>query len=400
MLTLSQSIAYEAIEDFINAPIPDGKRNDVICLSGSAGTGKSYLIRKLAYEDFKGIPTAVTDKASINVDGWSIYILLNIIKKEDIKTGKISYHLIFPHGWFKRVIFIDEASMIDKELWSIIQDKCDQCKIILVGDKYQLSVNSPANLFDKYPVIELYENNRQTDQSLIDVLEVARNGVIEGKIPNTLPYSDKVEYLHTLEECTHVFTTFNEPEDIALGFTDKAVNSMSRLIRKYKGKTNIPRMGDYMVMRNNISIHGRNIPSSSKLLVKDYLGKVTKTINSEITLDCYSLDVIYKHLTINVNMPVSSTMYRSILKYLANNKLKSDYSLTSMYIADLQFCNSSTVHLAQGDTYQKVLIHAKDILGTSNKKLDSESKARLFYTALSRAKEKVYIYDPENYFKN
>lgn len=410
MLTLSQSIALEALKDFLDRPIPNNQVNDIICLSGSPGTGKSYLISELAKDmpDDYIVKTAVTNKASNNIRGKTLCKLLGVTLQEDYHSGKTTYLSrgdASPIKIYGLNIVIDEASMIEEELWGIVQDKCKQCKIILIGDKYQLpAVKNPANLFDRYPVLELSEVVRQKDQSLIDVIEATKAGVIAGKVPTTLPPSDKVEYLYTPEVCTEVLSNFYEGLDVALAFTNNTVKALSFHMRQCIGKPYEPVIGDYMILRNYLEVNGCYFSPETEFSVSEIWGKRTVHVTDDITIKCHELRITTeKYNTENtfiVWVPVSSTKFDLVLKHLAQNKRWREYFIAKKKFADLRFCNCSTVHCSQGDTYRNVFIHAEDILGVASNRQGSAFKARLFYVALSRAKEKVYIYDPKRYFKN
>ena len=92
MLTNSQKKAIEEIKEFI--------KNDltVHCLSGSPGTGKSYLIETEIPKLLKNTPyflitTATTNKAAAVIHGVTLCKAYGISLKADMDTGVQDYNL-------------------------------------------------------------------------------------------------------------------------------------------------------------------------------------------------------------------------------------------------------------------------------------------------------------------
>lgn len=108
-----------------------------IMITGDAGTGKSYLIKKI--KEAKGEKCeilAFTNKASLNVSGKTIHSFLSISKDDKIKMEQLNKKLFNVD-----IIIIDEISMVSAYLWNfinLIKEIKPTLKFVLVGDNKQL----------------------------------------------------------------------------------------------------------------------------------------------------------------------------------------------------------------------------------------------------------------------
>lgn len=140
------------------------KTNENVFITGSGGTGKSYIL-KYVFQNFnknkvKYAITAPTGVSSININGQTLTSLFGISPKNDTfnsifddNTGKIKKNIIKPYVSKiinnLDVLIIDEISMITKDLFNIINIICKNIrkiynkpfggiKIIMFGDFLQL----------------------------------------------------------------------------------------------------------------------------------------------------------------------------------------------------------------------------------------------------------------------
>lgn len=149
-----QVSALKTLEDFISGD------ESCITLSGSAGTGKTTIIREfLDYLDDEQISYALaapTHKAKLVIEALTgaeaqtIHQLLALSPNIEIfaldyrdlvfETSKSSYaSLTIPYNG---VVIVDEASMINDDLFQLLLDKCSKAKskIIFVGEKLPVPV--------------------------------------------------------------------------------------------------------------------------------------------------------------------------------------------------------------------------------------------------------------------
>ena len=186
MFTDSQNKALREIQEFLTDKI-----QTVHCLSGSPGTGKSYLINNAIIplaeaEGWQIVVTATTNKAASILQGTTLCKAYGIALQANEYTGQQEYNTKNAKKLADSLIIIDEASMLDKVLWNIVIGKSIKCKFLLVGDQYQLpAVKGGFDAFGTYPVSMLTEVVRQKDAEFLNQISKMKEGVINKKV--TLP---------------------------------------------------------------------------------------------------------------------------------------------------------------------------------------------------------------------
>ena len=193
-----------------------------VMITGSAGTGKSFLVNHICKElDAKGITYRVlapTGVAALNVGGQTIHRFLGL--RPDIRTPD-DYIKIFKRSkvpWLTlKVLIIDEVSMIHPNLFMLFDAICrvhirnrmgqpfGGLQLILLGDYFQLSPvpekgdlpNAPKYIFetDVWKSLRLHVHvlthvMRQNEEDFIAALNDLRVGI----------YSDKVKAM--IAACT------------------------------------------------------------------------------------------------------------------------------------------------------------------------------------------------------
>lgn len=174
-----------------------------IILSGAAGVGKSYQVRKIieTYGDSKKIAlTSTTGIAAANIGGQTLHSFLNLgmIKTDDIQreVARIVYNPWAQWQEVKKtnILIIDEISMCDGFLFNIVEEVLRKIRensepfggvqVILVGDCYQLPpveantkgffFESSAFAFGNFKPVILTKVYRQNDKKFIDCLNRIR----------------------------------------------------------------------------------------------------------------------------------------------------------------------------------------------------------------------------------
>lgn len=181
VLNQDQETAANAIFQFL---LSEDKEFSV---SGPAGTGKTTLMKHVMthllpdYSDackllgtkpqtFEIALTATTNKATevlaqaTGFPAQTIHSFMNLKVLDDHKTG---VSRISPTRQFqihnRKLILIDEASMVDKALYEYLQKGTDKtCKIIYLGDRCQM-----APVFEK--ISRVYRNQKHTAELLTPV---------------------------------------------------------------------------------------------------------------------------------------------------------------------------------------------------------------------------------------
>lgn len=174
-------------------------KRESVFITGGAGTGKSYLIRKIIDEleknNLKILITASTGTAAYNINGRTVHNALGLKHKPEKNQMYTKEHIINSID----VIVIDEISMISCELFDIIYEGINEIRFknkinkniqyILVGDFLQLPPVDKNNKNIKFAfesknwkkcinkIIELKLNFRNKNNIYLDILEKIRNGI-------------------------------------------------------------------------------------------------------------------------------------------------------------------------------------------------------------------------------
>lgn len=390
MFTNSQIIALKDIAEFMIE-----STDSIHCLSGSPGTGKSYLIQyalpKLVPYDMDYIVCATTNKASALLNASTVHKVFNLTLKNDYRTGQTVLNTAKAKHIRNAFIVIDEASMIDIELWKIITQYTHNCKILLVGDSYQLpAVKMSADVFNKYPVSELTEVVRQRDPEFLNEIAKAKEGVIAKEMYNPQECdSIKIVSLKDKNQIKELLREFT-PEDKVLCYTNDAAIAYALQVRKLKNKDENFVVGDPVLSRN----YCESVTGTDTVYCEQELTIASLSEIKTITKDNYSLkvrEVTFNEVIGTFIYAVNSDEYKAILKESARLKDWTSYFYFKEKILDMRNHEACTIHCSQGSTYNRTFIDMADI----RKCRANSIKARLLYVALSRAKNEVYIYDSE-----
>lgn len=138
-LTKSQEKAWESLNSWVKS------QNPYAILRGSAGTGKTTLLKMINKLDARIRITATTNKASkvlreMGLDSCTIYSLLGIRMSPIEDELKLTLPDQIPFIMKNTIIVVDECSMINTQLLEFIKKTQQKCgiKFLFVGDHYQL----------------------------------------------------------------------------------------------------------------------------------------------------------------------------------------------------------------------------------------------------------------------
>lgn len=169
--------------------------NGVFILTGGPGTGKTTTVRgiisffhKLGRTVTLAAPTGRAAKRMSELTGMDSKTIHRLLEVEWSKEDKLNFKKNEQNPLETDVLIVDEASMIDVELFSNLINACKYgTRIILVGDSNQLPAVGPGNVLDDLissgivPFVKLTVIFRQAMKSLIIT---NAHDVIEGKYPN------------------------------------------------------------------------------------------------------------------------------------------------------------------------------------------------------------------------
>ena len=327
-------------------------------LMGSAGVGKSYVIKQgmkiLDKKNIKYTSTAFTNKATLQLNGETLHTLLRIDKNN--RLGNKWAHAL---GSKYDVIFVDEISMIKGSIWKLLSQLKTITGIIfiLVGDHRQLPPVVDENdeeytwitdWFNHSVVRDLANENRceltkrkRFDKPLFDML-------------NKLWNKDDFSILNNPTKCSK--------EDLINGTNICYTNKHRKIINEKC--MNIRKPNDAILIKYN-----KKNSESDKQHQDTYL-----YIDMPLIMFKTSTDKKFKK-----NELVQCIKYNNnkfTIKNIRDDEMELNISDFHYWVQPGYAC---TFHKSQGDTYTGLV----NIFGTS--RMNPNENKRAFYTALSRA---------------
>lgn len=405
LLTADQQKALEAFHSFVLDPI-----ETVFVLSGYSGTGKSTLIKtmleqlpgflktaRLIDPTVKEYPvelTATTNKAAetfgqiTGMGAATIHSYLGLRVQTDYETN--TTRLIPKSNEPKEdtLLFIDEASYVDKALLGYIFKLTRNCKIVFIGDPAQLTPvkSSGTPVFDaNFSGAHLSQVVRQAEGNpIVDLSTRFRHTVTSGDFFKFSPDGQAVVYMDRTDFNAAIAAEFTRPDwkyqdSKILGWTNKCTIGYNHWVRdQVKGSPHFQE-GDYAVCNKHVS-NGR------QTLKTDQLVRITRISEDETVRG-----VVGNHYVLDGSFiafgPKSVDDKNALVKRL---RAEEDYlaveEVESRWI-DLRAAYACTINKAQGSTYDRVFIDLDDIKRCNS----GEQIARMLYVAVSRARHQVFL---------
>lgn len=444
--TYKQQELFHLLVDFIFSK----DNQSLFLLKGYAGTGKtstiSVLVNSLWKAGKKAVLLAPTGRAAKVISGYSRRQALTIHKKiyfpKKQKNGSVDF-VLQPNKHTNTLFIVDEASMIPDrpqnsklfENGSLLDDLISyvysghQCKLILIGDTAQLppvklSV-SPALESDRLEYdynknvkqIELNEVTRQHDESGILANATLLRTLIEHDATEfkfDLNFPDIVRLQDGYDIQDAIMTSYDNDgvEDTAfIVRSNKRANQYNQQIRsKIRGQENEISAGDYvMVVKNNYfwlkdsSAAGFIANGDTCEIMRIYAIKELYGFRfAEVQIrmidypDQRPFDTVLLLDTLSSESPSlsyeeSNRLYEAVREDYAHEKSKYKQLLSikkNKYFNALQvkFSYAITCHKSQGGQWKTIFIEQPYLPeGVSKEYL------RWLYTAVTRAKEKLYL---------
>lgn len=423
-LNREQQQSFMDVIKFVNDP-----DEQFMTLSGGAGTGKTYFIAQVAKGILrhreKGSPlhtvavTATTNKAVAVIaeaighmsEVVTIYNFMNLRISENFSTGTVK--VIPTKNWCVHsgtLLIIDECSMINSELYKWLERGLDNtCKVLFVGDKNQLApikeeLSPIYSQGYKQSVLTIPVRNAE-QPALMALCEQMKQTVVTGiftpivEVPGVIDLIDGTQLKGILER----EYTQEDPARRVLAYTNKRVIEYNTHIRGLRGYVAPFEIGE--ILSNNSATNGGS--SNATTLYTDQLVRVLN-----ITDDRENHDIVKGYKVRTITMVVedltTGTLYEitcfadvndrsEVLKHYSSSKKWDRYFKIKNAFPDLRSVAASTIHKAQGSTYESVIVDLADIGRCTTKPQTS----RMQYVALSRARTRLYIRGclPARFFK-
>lgn len=409
-------------------------RYGLYLLEAPAGCGKtfccSFLIKHNSNQSYIIAPThkakQILGKTNENCNTIHRF-LRGKMTYDEFGNQKYIFH---PEELEDCIIFIDECSMINDEVFDILKNNYEKNNyLIFCGDPLQLPpINNEDNddlkynskmrkskSFDIKNKFELIENMRAKENPLgVCLINKARDSIKNKILPDFVAKCDIKAMLD--------FIYKKKQDFIVLAYSNVRVNFFNKIIRKKLFEIDEDdKLEDYYVneklifsgyrWERDITYYTSDLITIKKLEIenKDIYYKVCKC--NKILKKCIKCGIAnhktpYKNITFwkitdeysNIwYKPKKSedkkkfhdleTHYRNHCKTIKKSfDWVGYYSFVNFYDADLRYNYSTTIHKSQGDEWKYVFVDRNNLIQCAK-----ETFLRLtsYYTAISRMKNKV-----------
>ena len=420
-LTPQQQLAFDTITSCIANRQP-------VLLTGFAGTGKSTtiatVIKSLSHKMITiatpthkaaAVLSAMLETNGIISPNVKVTTIHKALGKRPQRQGGGNTTFSRPTKEIYGILIIDECSMIDAELFDDINQAAPTASIVYVGDPAQLPPTSGQGALS--PVFaaigqraHLSDIIRQSTDNPIIELSAALRRVMEASAHITV--SDVVEMVNEYDKDGAKIGMIQKHE-IADYCSDALKNGMDCRYLAYRNESI-----DKQTTAIRTMLHGRDVQSFvvgepvvsltgiQNVINNNHEGVVTSigepVMQHGITCVSVTLD---NGLTVNAAVDVKEKKNKEIGFFRMFEKLKAQSQITTDFrvkaqlleqaqeasaqgymikdsIAELRPCVASTVHKAQGSTFDVAVVDVADILTMRNR---SEA-LQCLYVAVTRPK--------------
>lgn len=419
-LNSEQTAAVEAILRFLKGPEP------FFVLSGAAGTGKTFTIKELVSQ-VKGrlIFTAPTNKAT--------KVLQETFGEEELSGGyRPECRTIFSllalrleaSGAVKELtkpedpvdlqkylaVIVDEASMINSNLWSYIQDTSEDqgVKFIFMGDAAQLppvgEANSPVwSVEEVQTLLKVMRHDNQILNLATRLRKLVNHPAPSIKLESDWN-SDKIEgvlvvkarqFEQLIREDAERGLFAKRTYVKAIAWRNITVEAMNRWVRKSQFPD---AKGEFFPEDRIIMIEPARLEKAT-VATTDMEGTVERTTvewhPDHGDMRCYRVVAVMDDghpVTLWGLHPDGNSAYQSKHQRLLETargdgrKWKQYWQFRESF-HQFRYAYALTAHRAQGSTYEKVYVNAGDILANYNR----QEAFRCLYVACTRPRKQLII---------
>ena len=301
-------------------------------------------------------------------------------QKGDTKSEQWGFGPDNPHP--AQVVIVDESSMLDLHmLYRLLQGTSDECRLVFVGDPYQLpSVGAGDVLRDlrdcgRFPHTHLNEIFRQEDTSSI---VTAAHAIHAGETPDMGDRDFLLIRTDGEDDGTEASSVIRK---IAVRLFDKREN-FQVLSPRHKGAAGVTSLNEIMRMSINPPSPGRAERNLAGGVVRE--GDRIMVIKNDYEQGVYNGDVGKVHL-------IDHQKKRLVIRVFAppgqpEREIAYDVSKGT---PPIRLAYAQTIHKSQGQEYDIIVVPMLKSFGW-------QLQRNLLYTAITRAKKRVFIVGHES----
>lgn len=407
------------LDDIQQKAITTAIYENISIISGGAGTGKSTIIKEIAFQlekmHFKWIACSFTGKA--------VQRIKEIIKPEPVKTSdkkegfypiQTMHRFIYSNdirNYLFEYLIIDEISMVSEPLFYDFL-KCFEkhfFKIIFVGDINQLEPIEYGNLYEQilkancFANIKLEKNYRVSVDGKLDGIVENANKIVD-YIPSDDPYESSLQFrqcsnFYLLDEnyeriidLVKTFYKMNKPDTdfIVICPYNKYVDKLNQDIQNIYRDDSLSN-NRFIQDKDNIKwVFGDRIALKKNLIGVGFngLGGRIIDIGYDEKLNDHYVGVLLKDNTQEYKfyLTVPKDEQEDDDEDGMTDALKAPGD--KLYIKYLRHSYSETVHMCQGSEINNVILYIPESAQTEK---GSFLNKNLMYTAITRAKLLVIV---------
>lgn len=361
------------------------ENSKVALIYGSAGTGKSTMINHISqfFNDYSKLYLANTNPATDNL-------------KRKVTASNCEFKTIAKFLSEKRaetnfdLLFVDECSTVSNTDMLAVLNKASFKLLILVGDIFQIESISFGNWFSalqsfipKTSITELTIPYRTKNSKLLDLWKKVRN--IDDDI---LEHITTNNYSSILDDS--IFVHSEDDEIILLLNYDGlyGINNMNKFLQG--NNENEPIIWGNLIYKVGDPILFNDTKRFGPSIYNNLKGKIIniETIEDKIQFDIEIDKSITEMDTFQYDFHLLDNLSNgnSIIRFnVAKHKNTDEDDESSDAVVPFQIAYAVSIHKAQGLEYNSV----KLVITNEVEEMISHN---IFYTAITRAKEKLKIY--------
>jgi hypothetical protein len=390
-------------------------------ITGPGGTGKSHLMGHMIDEilpkyfetcklmgiqpEYDSVEMCATTNKAAEVIAQAtgrptstIHSFLGLKVQDDYKHGVSK--LTKTNRWRvheRKIIFIDEGSMIDTPLDILIQEGTQGCKIVYVSDDRQLTpiFEGQSPIYRRpYRTFELTQPMRTQNphlQAINDQLrETVRTGVFHPIqiVPGVIDHLDGDA---AYQELDRTFT--NQTQDARiLAWSNRRVVEFNDHIRDVRQLPPAFGIGEFLINNSAIILKGSMLPVEAEVSILSQDAAVT-----DYPIDqAQGVFLQVRKATLGTNLttmkdvmiPQDREHFTALVNYYRLRKNWERYYFLKNTFPDLRQRDAATTHKAQGSSYNTVFIDLSDISNCHQ----PDQVARMLYVAFSRARHRIVLF--------